>query len=302
MNSPLVTIIIPSYKRTVEYLSRAVMSVQKQTYPNIEIIVIDDSPEDFDGRDSVEKYMETIVGDNIKYFQNEKNMGGSLSRNRGIKESSGTFISFLDDDDEYEEEKIEKQVKFMIDGGYDLSFMNMTIYNGSGKVVDFREYPDIPNFSNDTLLKYHLMKHLTGTPTFMFKADKLKEIGGFDDAEMGQEFYLMLKSIESGFSIGYLPESEVKVYKHEGEAISQGKNKIIGEKKLYNFKKKYFDIFSNREKRFISFRHWAVMLVAYKRNHEYFKMLGAGVKAFLVSPVDFITQPILFFGRVIKSR
>ncbi len=299
---PLVTVIIPTYKRTVEYLSRAVKSVMEQSYPNIEIIVIDDSPVTYEGRDSIRQYVESVSSDKVRYYQNETNMGGSLARNRGISLAKGSYISFLDDDDEYMEKKIEKQVAFMLSGGYDLSFSNMIMYGTNGKVVDYREYKDIPAFDNDTLLRYHLMKHMTGTPTFMFVTEKLREISGFEDAKMGQEFYLMLKCIERGLKIGYLPECDVKVYKHADGGITQGRNKIDGENRLYDFKKKYFDRLSKREIRFIRFRHWAVMVVAYKRNKMYFHMLPAGIKAFFSSPLDFFEQIWGFVKKVINKR
>jgi glycosyltransferase involved in cell wall biosynthesis len=300
--APLVTVVIPTYKRTVEYLSRAVRSVVDQTYKSVEIIVIDDSPSDYEHRSNVKNYMESITTNAIHYYQNENNMGGSLARNRGISLASGVFISFLDDDDEYMVEKIEKQVKFMLSGKYDLSFSNMIMYSTSGKVVDYREYADIPAFDNETLLHYHLMKHLTGTPTFMFTTEKLREIDGFVDAKMGQEFYLMLKSIEKGLFIGYLPECDVKVYKHADGGITQGKNKIDGENKLYNFKKQYFNRLESKEIKFINFRHWAVMVVAYKRNGMYFQMLLAGIKALISSPTDFVSQVAGFLRKIVKNR
>lgn len=299
---PRVTVIIPTYKRSVDFLSRAVKSVINQTYSNIEIIVIDDSPSDYEGRDQIKKYMSGITNDSIRYYQNKKNMGGSLARNKGIEMASGEFISFLDDDDEYMPEKIEKQVKYMLYTGVDLSFSNMIMYNQSGSVVDFREYNDIPAFDNDTLLRYHLMKHMTGTPTFMFKTKKLREIGGFEDAKMGQEFYLMLKSIKRGLSIGYIPECDVKVYKHADGGITQGKNKIDGENRLYKFKKNYFSQLNDDEVRFINFRHWAVMVVAYKRNSMYMQMIGAGIKAFISSPTDFVEQVTGFIGKIRKHK
>lgn len=302
INMPRVTVIIPTYKRSVEFLSRAVKSVIDQTYKNIEIIVIDDSPSNYIERDNIKKYMDSIVNQDVKYYQNEKNMGGSLARNRGIELATGEYISFLDDDDEYMPEKIEKQIKFMLYGGNDLSFSNMIMYNSSGIVVDFREYTDIPAFDNESLLHYHLMHHMTGTPTFMFKTNKLREIGGFEDAKMGQEFYLMLKSIEKGLSIGYIPECDVKVYKHEEGGITQGKNKIDGENRLYEFKKKYFSQLNKQETQFINFRHWAVMVVAFKRNSMYVQMIEAGIKAFFSSPSDFTTQVFGFLNRVKKYR
>lgn len=299
--APLVTVIIPTYKRTVEYLSRAVSSVLEQTYPNVEIIVIDDSPSNYEKRNDIKLFMKSLETEKIRYYQNQKNMGGSLARNRGISLSKGSFITFLDDDDEYKPEKIEKQIKFMIHGQYDLSFSNMIMYNASGAVVDYRDYKDIPAYDNESLLHYHLMKHMTGTPTFMFKTMELKKIGGFEDTKMGQEFYLMLKSIERGLTIGYLPECDVKVYKHTNGGITQGKNKINGEICLYEFKKQYFERLNGKEIKFINFRHWAVMVIAYKRNKMYPQMIGAGIKAFVSSPIDFFIQVTGFFYKVRKN-
>jgi len=298
----LVTVIIPTYKRTVEYLSRAVESVLVQTYDNIEVILVDDSPSTYQHRNEIKAYIDSLQSKNVRYFQNEVNMGGSLSRNIGIEEAQGQYITFLDDDDEYMPQKIEKQIAYMQEYDYDLTFSNMIMYNSDGYVVDFRDYSDVPITDNTKLLKYHLMRHLTGTPTFMFKAEKLRGIGGFEDAKMGQEFYLMLKSIENGLLIGYLPECDVKVYKHTDGGISQGHNKISGEKNLYEFKKKYFERFTIREKMFIRFRHWAVMVVAYKRNYMYLKMIGAAIIAFFTSPIDFFSQVYKNLVKVINHR
>ena len=300
--NPLVTVIIPTYKRPVEYLSRAIESVVNQTYKNIEIIIIDDSPSTYENRNAIKDYVNSLSSPFIRYYQNEKNLGGSLARNRGINLANGLFITFLDDDDEYKPLKIEKQVSFMLSADCDLSFSDMIMYNTNGIVVDYRDYTDIPAFDNKSLLHYHLMHHMTGTPTFMFKTERLKEIGGFEDAKMGQEFYLMLKSIEHGLKIGYLPECDVKVYKHSAGGITQGKNKIDGEKHLYNFKKKYFSQLNAREIRFINFRHWAVMTVAYKRNRMYPQMLMASVRAFFSSPYDFVCQVSGFVSKIIKNN
>lgn len=301
-NQILVSVIIPTYKRSLFYVSRAVESVLNQTYPNVEIIVVDDSTDEFEGRKEIETYIEGLNKPDIVYCKNEKNLGGSLSRNRGIELAKGEYITFLDDDDAYLPEKIEKQLGFMLDNSFDLTFSDMIMYSADNKVVDYREYKDIPSFDNETLLHYHLTKHMTGTPTFMYKAEKLREIGGFEDAKMGQEFYLMLKSIQRGLSIGYIPECYVKIYKHPDGGISSGTNKINGENRLYEFKKTFFDRLSKKEIRFIRFRHYAVMVVAYKRNRMPLKMIGVGFAALISSPVDFVKEVGGFAMKVLKRR
>ncbi len=283
-----VSVVIPTYRRTIEYISKAVESVLNQTYPNVEIIVVDDSTDAYEARELTKDYFLKLNNPAVIYLQNEKNLGGSLSRNRGIDAATGEYITFLDDDDEYLPEKVEKQLAFMLKNGYDLTLTDLGIYSPNGKLVDYREYSKIESFDNDYLLRYHLQNHMTGTPTFMFKAEKLKEIGSFDVVKVGQEFHLMLKAIEKGLKIGYLPESYVKAYRHPDGGISGGTNKITGEKALYEFKQKYFPRLSKKEQKFITFRHYAVLAAGYKRNKKYFSMLGCAIKAVLTSPTDFI--------------
>lgn len=301
-NKVLVSVIIPTYKRTVEYLSRAVESVLKQTYPNVEIIVIDDSTQAYEGRTETEKYFKSLNASNVVYLQNEKNLGGSLSRNRGIEHAKGEYITFLDDDDEYLPQKIEIQLGFMQNEGYDMTFTNLAIYSPDGKMVDYREFKNIESFDNEYLLRHHLKNHLTGTPTFMYKAEKLKEIGGFNVVKVGQEFHLMFKSIQNGLKIGYLPECYVKAYRHPDGGISGGTNKIIGEKALFEFKKEYFHLLSKKEQRFIRLRHHAVLTAGYKRNKMYSQMIISAVRTVLASPIDFVKEILKFFNKVQKHK
>lgn len=297
-NNPTVSVVIPTYKRTVEYVSKAVESVLNQTYPNVEIVVIDDSTDAYEGKKNTEKYFAELNAPNVVYLQNEKNLGGSLSRNRGIENAKGEYITFLDDDDEYKPEKVEKQLRFMQEKDYEMTFTDLEIYTPDGKMVDYREFSDVKSFKNEDLLKYHLQKHLTGTPTFMYKAEKLREIGGFDAVKVGQEFHLMLKSIIGDLNIGYFPECYVKAYRHPDGGISGGNNKINGEKALFEFKQKFFPQLSKKEQRFVRFRHHAVLSAGYKRNNMYGKMLVECFKTLFSSPIDFAKEIFKFFKKV----
>lgn len=301
---PRVSVITPTYKRETKYLLRAIESIKEGSYENVEIVVVDDNPPDSKYRKDVVEFMKRYESDNnVIYFMNPKNVGGSLARNNGISVASGEYITFLDDDDRYLPRKIEKQINFMLDKGCDMSFSNLKIVNEDDVLIDFREHTSVKSFEKEDLLKHHIMKHLTGTPTFMYKALKLREIGGFEDAKIGQEFYLMLKSIENDLDICYLNDCDVVAYVHSGERISQGKNKIVGENELYNFKRKYFDLFSLREKMYIRFRHYAVMAVSYKRDKEYIKALKSTLIMFISSPIDFVNEGFKFvFSKFNKNR
>ncbi|MFE0507722.1 glycosyltransferase family 2 protein [Peribacillus butanolivorans] len=301
---PKVSVIIPTYKRGDIFLKRAIDSVLKQTYPNIEIIIIDDNANELlhDYRVSTKKVVKAYKDPNIIYMQNAENLGGSLSRNEGIKFSSGEFITFLDDDDEYLPEKISNQIEKMIKNEWDVSFTDLKICNEQGKTIDYRDYKKIKSFNKVDLIEYHLTRHITGTPTFMYKKEILQSIGGFPDVKMGQEFYLMFNTIEADVNIGYIPSSGVIAYRHSSGGISMGVNKIIGEKDLYTFKRSYFKRLSLRKRLFIKFRHHVVLAIAYKRN----KMLFSSIKniglAFLYSPLDSLIEFYCLTYKIVSKR
>ena len=103
-NYPLVSVIIPVFNRK-HLIQRSIYSVLNQTYKNLEVLVIDDASTD----KTKEKVLE-IKDSRLKYFRNEKNLGPSGSRNKGIKLSSGELIAFQDSDDEWINNKLEKQI------------------------------------------------------------------------------------------------------------------------------------------------------------------------------------------------
>lgn len=108
---PLVSVIIPTYNRPT-YLRRCLESVLNQTYKNIEIFVVDDNNPETEARIETEKIMnEYVNGKNVTYLKHNFNKNGSAARNTGWKHSSGKYITFLDDDDEIDESKIQKQVE-----------------------------------------------------------------------------------------------------------------------------------------------------------------------------------------------
>ena len=297
----LVSVVIPTHKREVSCLSVAVDSVLNQTYKNIEIIIVDDSPSTYEKRDEVKAYAESIDFERLIYLQNEKNLGGSLTRNRGIEAAHGDYITFLDDDDEYVLDKIEKQLKYMLENDLEMTFSN-TVMCKNGQPVEVRDFKDIPAFDNESLLRYHLLYHLTGTSTYMYKADKLREIGGFDNALCGQEFILMLKTIEGGLKIGYMDVNDVLHTISAEGSISFSRNKIQGEKNLYKRKMQYFPKLSKKEIRYVKFRYHAIMAIAYKRNSMYGKMIGEAIISVVTSPFDFVGECLALLKNTIEQR
>lgn len=294
-----ISIIMPTYKRHCNMVRRAITSLLVQTYSNIEVIIVDDNArEDLkEYRIELEKLISSYQDDRIKYIQNKENLGGAGARNVGWNNASGEFITFLDDDDEYLPEKVEKQLLFMIGEKLDVSFTKLCIYNEEDKLIDIREHSGIERFDLEYLRKYHLTKQITGTPTFMLRKTVLEAIDGFDIVSMGQEFYLMQKILQKDYKIGYFPECYVKAYRTQAEAISTGKNKITGERALYNYKKKYFSILNLKERQYVRCRHYAVMAVAYKRNKKYIGALWYLIVSVFCNPITAVKEALLLIAR-----
>lgn len=287
-----VSVIIPTYKRS-EFLERAIESVLNQTYTNIEVLVIDDNDPSSSFRQETEKKMKAYSkNEKVSYIKNAKNLGGALARNEGIYSASGTYVTFLDDDDIYLPNKVSTQVEFMFSKKVDLTFTDVRIHNTDDVLIDYREHSYIKNLSNEELLKQHIMHHLTPTATYMFKRSAILNINGFDNVEVGQEFMLMLKAIEKHLKIAYLPTADVIQYLHDGERISVGENKIAKEKELLNFKKRYFRYLTRRQQRYVNFRYHAVMMFVGKRSNKKGIMLKSFVQALFISPTNCITEVI----------
>lgn len=108
-NEDLVSIIIPTYER-VEMLNKALLSVLKQDYQKIEILIVDDNVDDKYSF-YIRKMLNNLEDSRIIYLKNKENLGASASRNRGVKAAKGKFISFLDDDDYYLPNNISSKIK-----------------------------------------------------------------------------------------------------------------------------------------------------------------------------------------------
>lgn len=116
----LVSIITPNYN-CARFISETIKSVQAQTYPNWEMIIVDDCSTD--GSDKVvEPYMEE--DQRIRFLRNEYNSGAAVSRNYALREAKGRWIAFLDSDDLWMPEKLENQLRFMVENGYHFSYHN----------------------------------------------------------------------------------------------------------------------------------------------------------------------------------
>ena len=287
-----VSVIVPTCQREEE-LMNALNSIAGQTYQDLEIILVDDNGcAQWNGivAGIVEKFKNVHTGIKIELIVNKENMGSARTRNVGVRAATGEYITFLDDDDLYLPEKIQKQLSFMEAGGYDFSITDLELFNKEGKLIDRRTRSYIKEDSREALQRYHFMYHLTGTDTLMFRADYIRKIDGFAPIDVGDEFYLMQRAIDGGGKLGYLPGCDVKAYVHTGKGgLSSGDGKIQGENALYEFKKSHFSKIDAKTRRCITMRHYAVLAYAELRRKNYAAFTTNAVKAFVSAPVQSIS-------------
>ncbi|MDO4618542.1 MAG: glycosyltransferase family 2 protein [Clostridia bacterium] len=286
-----VGVVIATYKREKE-LYNALESLAKQSYKDFCVVVVDDSADDVWNKkvEAIEKMVLKDFPDmQVSFIVNSENQGSAKSRNIGIEALDAEYITFLDDDDVYLENKIERQLKFMEDGGLDYTITDLMLYNESDRLIDKRIRNYITDFSVDKLRETHLKHHLTGTDTMMFKRDYLMKIGCFAPIDVGDEFYLMERAIDGEGKMGYLPGCDLKAYVHTGDGgLSSGESKIKGENDLFKYKQTFFDKIGKKTVRYIKMRHYAVLAFAEIRRHNFGAFLKNLILSFVAAPFQAI--------------
>ena len=239
MDNPLVSVIITTYKRN-DLLSRAVDSALAQTYENIEVIVVDDNDPDTQYRKDTEKLVSEKYGDNPKfrYIKMPSNSGSCNARNKGVAESKGEYINFLDDDDELLPEKAEKQIAVFKSSDTDLAAVGCycEILDENGKLINIEK----PSVRGDVFYR-QLCGNITSTSLSLIRKDVYVKSGGFEQMKSSQEHLMYAKLYSVNPNFDYVPEILVRMYHHSGERISNNKNKPLGAIELKEKLKMFYD-------------------------------------------------------------
>lgn len=214
-----VSVIIPMYNSS-KYILECINSVINQTYKNLEILLIDDK-----STDDTLKIVSSIKDRRIKLIKLRKNSGAAITRNKGIEAATGDYICFLDSDDYWVENKIEKQVKFIKDKAFIYS-KYMYLKNGKTHIANVPEY-----FTYNKLLKNSAIF----TSTVMLNMKYLdKEDIYMPNIRKGQDYgcwYKVLKKVGKAYGI-----MEVLSYYRVGND-SLSSNKFKAMKRTWNLYK-----------------------------------------------------------------
>lgn len=214
-NKPLVSVIIPAYNRA-KILQRAIESVLAQSYQNFEIIIVDDASTDLTA-----ETIKNFLTPKIRYFKHKNNKGPGAARNTGIKKSRGELIAFLDSDDQWLPEKLEKQIEIFKKAPKKIALVgtNHYVVSLNGKKIGIK--------------KTKPKRRLTPTlPSWVLYKRVFKKIGLFDQRFLVNEDTEFFSRFRRKFSFDFIDTPLFDRYLSD-DGISRDIERMITKREKY---------------------------------------------------------------------
>lgn len=201
----IVTVIIPTYGKP-KFLRDSIISVLNQTFTDFELIIVDDNNPDTESRKDTEELVNRLMQQDsrVRYLKHMKNMNGAVARNTGFAVAQGKYISFLDSDDEYMPDRLQKCFDVMENASDNIA----GVYTGcefrrGGKVYHIEKNVKPGNFLVDTLACKFMF--CTGSNIF-FRKSVVDELNGFDGAFLRHQDYEFLVRVFEKYDLASLQE------------------------------------------------------------------------------------------------
>lgn len=203
----LVSIIMPSYN-TERFIKDTIESVLAQSYTNWELIIVDDC-----STDNTDAIVSPYLADErISYIKNDTNSGAAVSRNRALREAKGKWVAFLDSDDLWNPDKLQKQISFMRENGYHFSYTNYI-------EIDEKSNPNGRRVTGPKCITKHGMFNYCwmGCLTVMYDAEAVGLIQ-IEDIKKNNDYAMWLKVCKEADC--YLLNEDLACYRKRSGSIS----------------------------------------------------------------------------------
>lgn len=205
----LVSIIMPSWN-TGRFIAESIQSVIDQTYKKWELLIVDDC-----STDNTDEVVSSFKDYRIKYFKNEKNLGAALTRNRALREAQGEWIAFLDSDDLWTPEKLEKMITFMKENNCSFAYHEYVKIDEESKPLNI--YVSGPS----VVTKKKMYNYgYPGCLTFMYNAKAMGLIQ-IKDIKKNNDYAILLKLCKKANC--YLLKENLAKYRIRKKSISHDK-------------------------------------------------------------------------------
>ena len=290
----LVSVVMPTYKRS-DKLIRAIDSVLKQTYSNIELLLINDNDPSDNFTEELKKRVEPFLSDpRFRLIIQEKHINGAVARNVGIKQAKGEYIAFLDDDDWWKPQKIERQIETLKKLSSEWGGVSCKIERYNNEILVLRQ----PSYPSGYVYKDVLMLNSDfETGSLLLKHSALDETGYFDEKLLRHQDLQLL--INFTFKYKLMMVEEYLLCRDISDAQNRPNvEKIINAKKaLFESVKPILDSLTNSERRQVFLLNNAEIGYVQLRNGAFIRGIG-NLLGLLTSPKAFYYEFVKLLNKV----
>ncbi len=290
---PKVSIIIPTYNSSL-FIKRTIESVFAQTFKDWELLIVDDC-----STDETLKIIEDLAKNNskIKIFKTPENSGGpALAKNMGVKNAQGEYIAFLDHDDEWLPEKLEKQLEFFgknKDKKIGVVSCGANLVNEHGKCFSLYN-PSRAKFDFPEIL---LRNPIYSNSSVLIKKEIIDLVGERDlNMKYSEDWDMWIRIVKAGFSLYFINQPLFNYYFHGNNATKAKKDKLVKVKDAQYVFNKHNDIYAKYNYLHIGYFRLGVMYFmgnAYKKARKDYRESLKIKKLFIFSIVGYLLS---FFG------
>jgi glycosyltransferase involved in cell wall biosynthesis len=262
----LVSCVIPTHNR-VRMLDQAIRSVLAQTYPHLELILVDDASTD----GTYQLCWDWIRKDHrVKYIHNEQPLGGAGARNVGLAAAQGSYIAFLDDDDEWLPDRLSRQVLALEFSGHGFAFSDYLVRGSDGESL--RACP----MDRVTFDKLSWGNFIGSASAIMIHADIARSVQFDSSLTAAQDYDFYLRVLAQGLDAVRVPHADVLVNEHDGVRITtSGAAKYKGNRRCLL---KHVHRFSREQRLFHLYKY---RLLEYSNNpRRNWKYLSKALRAY----------------------
>lgn len=276
----MISCIVTTYKRPIEIVKRAIDSVVNQTYQDIELIVVNDAPDEYTLAEKIGKLLEEYTISK-QYIIHEKNLGACAARNTGMVYAKGEYLAFLDDDDEWLPKKLEVQISYMNCEEIALVYCSHYVIDKAGKKRLIEE-PLAREGRHSDEFQQLLRENFIGSTSYpLLRTTAVKAVGEFTKGLKASQDHDLWLRIAKKYNIVYCREPLVNLY-YSKEAISRNiENSIQGYEYILD---KYID-FYEENKDILNYRlnYLAYCCLCYREMKYVVKYWWRGIK---VKPIS----------------
>jgi glycosyltransferase involved in cell wall biosynthesis len=235
-----ISVIIPTYNRA-KLITKSINSVLNQTFHNFEVLIIDDN-----STDNTEQEIAKINDHRIRYIKLENKQGSNFARNFGIEKAKGEYIAFQDSDDIFHEDKLEKQLKNLIDHQSDLDFCKVRLHLGRG-IYNFPNSSRVKRFLRDGIFNELTYGNFISTQSILVKTNIIRQYMFDNELPRLQDYDLLLRMTPK-INVSYTNETLVELYAQR-DSIGLSRSRLKKAKEI--FLKKNYDFNSTQRRHFI---------------------------------------------------